>query len=61
MTNNYAQPKLNAADPTVKTPAQPKPGSPTPAAKPAPAKPKRKLELDVNDIDTVLERKISPG
>lgn len=59
MTNNYAQPKLNAADPAPKAPAQPKPASPTPAAKPA--KPKRKLELDVNDIDTVLERKISPS
>lgn len=45
-------------------PTQPPNGSGNkPAVKPAVpglAKPKKKLQLDVNDVDTVLERKISP-
>ena len=46
-------------------PTQP-PNAPgrTPAQKPptpgAPVKPKKKLQLDVNDVNSVLERKISP-
>lgn len=44
--------------------ANPKPGttgSKTPATPPAPgSKPKKKLVLDVNDVQSVLERKISP-
>jgi len=33
-----------------------KPGNPPPEG----TRPKKKLELDVNDVDAILERKISP-
>lgn len=31
-----------------------------PKQTPADAKPKKKLVLDINDVDSILERKISP-
>lgn len=40
------------------------PGNKPPDKQPSPPegapKPKKKLELDVNDVDSILERKISP-
>ncbi|HTE49413.1 MAG TPA: hypothetical protein VK698_00960 [Kofleriaceae bacterium] len=44
----------------TKTPAQPGRDAPAKPTSTGAAKPKRKLELEVNDIDSVLERKISP-
>lgn len=47
------------------TPPRRTPPGHKPVEKPSPApdgtaKPKKKLELDVNDVDSILERKISP-
>ena len=60
MTTTPNQPEPNTGTPAINPATPTAPGAPVDPAAPVPTKPKRKLELDVNDIDTVLERKISP-